>query len=105
MNIGSTAGDGRDARPCVSTPPPQPAGLQRKPKSVSSFIAGYKSVVMNKIDDFIDKNYIYKPKYNRHNPLWQVNYHDHIIRNDESYHRIKKYIIDNPANWYKDSLF
>ena len=31
--------------------------------------------------------------------LWQRNYYEHIIRNDQSYHRIAKYIIDNPAKW------
>jgi putative transposase len=31
--------------------------------------------------------------------LWQRNYYEHIIRNDQSYHRISKYIIDNPAKW------
>ncbi|MEA3286413.1 MAG: transposase [Candidatus Marinimicrobia bacterium] len=31
--------------------------------------------------------------------LWQPRYHDHIIRNNAAYHRIKKYIIENPTNW------
>ena len=36
---------------------------------------------------------------------WQSRYHDHIIRNDESYHRISNYIISNPANWQEDKFF
>jgi putative transposase len=31
--------------------------------------------------------------------LWQRNYYEHIIRDYDSYQRIKKYIIDNPMNW------
>ena len=36
--------------------------------------------------------------------LWQRNYYEHIIRNDESCERIATYIINNPANWKNDSL-
>jgi REP element-mobilizing transposase RayT len=36
--------------------------------------------------------------------LWQRNYWEHIIRNDGSYHRIAKYIINNPAKWMDDKL-
>jgi len=36
--------------------------------------------------------------------LWQRNYYEHIIRNDESYQRISEYIISNPANWGIDKL-
>jgi REP-associated tyrosine transposase len=34
--------------------------------------------------------------------LWQRNYYEHIIRDDESLHRIRQYILDNPANWASD---
>lgn len=37
--------------------------------------------------------------------LWQRNYHEHIIRNEESYHRIADYIINNPAKWELDKLY
>nr|MBS0037491.1 hypothetical protein [Saprospiraceae bacterium] len=36
--------------------------------------------------------------------LWQRNYYDHIIRNEQSYHRISEYIKNNPANWQNDKL-
>ena len=76
--------------------------LYRKPKSISSFIAGYKSSVITKIDDFIDQNNLDLAKYNKDNKLWQSNYHDHIIRNMEEYSRIKTYIQNNPMNWNKN---
>ncbi|MDH5399601.1 MAG: hypothetical protein OEX02_15735 [Cyclobacteriaceae bacterium] len=33
---------------------------------------------------------------------WQSRFHDHIIRNDESFHRISAYIINNPLNGPED---
>ena len=35
-------------------------------------------------------------------PVWQRNYYDHIIRNEESLHRIREYIIYNPLKWEFD---
>ena len=37
--------------------------------------------------------------------LWQRNYYEHIIRNEQSYQRIADYIINNPENWKKDNFF
>ena len=34
--------------------------------------------------------------------LWQRNYYEHVIRNEESLHRIRQYIGDNPARWEFD---
>ncbi|HCL55426.1 MAG TPA: transposase [Spirochaetia bacterium] len=35
-------------------------------------------------------------------PVWQSRFHDHIIRDENELNRIRKYIIDNPANWGND---
>lgn len=35
---------------------------------------------------------------------WQSRYHDHIIRNDESFRNISNYIVNNPANWTVDKF-
>ncbi len=35
-------------------------------------------------------------------PVWQRNYYEHIIRDDESLNRIRQYILDNPAQWEFD---
>jgi len=34
--------------------------------------------------------------------VWQRNYYEHIIRNDESLNRIRQYILDNPTRWALD---
>ncbi len=35
-------------------------------------------------------------------PVWQRNYYEHIIRNEESLNNIRKYIINNPLKWLED---
>jgi len=34
--------------------------------------------------------------------LWQRNYYEHIIRNDDELTRIREYIVNNPAQWEMD---
>ena len=77
----------------------QPPYLIRMPKSISSFMAGFKSGVNSKIDDFIDQNHLDMPKYDRNNHFFQQNYYDRIIRNQDELMRIRNYIIDNPKTW------
>jgi REP element-mobilizing transposase RayT len=36
---------------------------------------------------------------------WQSRYHDHIVRSEAEYSKIKRYIIDNPVNWEKDKFY
>lgn len=60
--------------------------LPMKPRSLSSFIAGFKSVVSRKIGF----------------PVWQRNFYDHIIRNKRELNKIRQYIDGNPNNWEKD---
>ncbi len=64
-----------------------------KPKSIGSFIAGFKSVVTKRINEL------------RKLPgasVWQPNYYDHIIRDEKEYYKIKNYIKNNPAQWIED---
>jgi REP element-mobilizing transposase RayT len=35
-------------------------------------------------------------------PVWQRNYWEHVIRNEESLDRIREYIENNPARWAED---
>lgn len=34
--------------------------------------------------------------------VWQRNYYEHVIRNDDELKRIREYIINNPAQWDLD---
>ena len=38
------------------------------------------------------------------NKIFQRNYYEHIIRNQNDFNRIEQYIIDNPMNWKKKKL-
>jgi putative transposase len=35
-------------------------------------------------------------------PVWQRNYYEHIIRDEQDYERIFNYIANNPSNWPED---
>ncbi|MCC8146630.1 MAG: hypothetical protein LIO93_09385 [Bacteroidales bacterium] len=61
-------------------------------QNLSSIIRGYKTGV--------------SVKARRINPdfKWQTRYHDHIIRNDNSYAKIVNYIENNPILWIKDKF-
>ena len=37
--------------------------------------------------------------------LWQRNYYEHSIRNENEYNRISEYIKNNPMKWDMDSFF
>ena len=68
----------------------------RSPKSISSFVAGFKSAATIKINKYRNK-----PKL----PLWKDLFHDRIIRDFDEYHRIQNYIIENPEKWINDKFF
>lgn len=38
------------------------------------------------------------------NPVWQRNYWEHIIRDENEHFRIRQYIVENPLNWDLDQL-
>ena len=94
--------------------------LTRKPNSISSFVAIFKSVTTKQIIDLrrdeqsrdaqrrdaqqcvstdcADKLSVSKEK------IWQSNYHDHVVRNNNSFEIIHQYISNNPRNWNNDSI-
>jgi REP element-mobilizing transposase RayT len=41
------------------------------------------------------------PRFDRR--LWQRNYYEHIVRNDNELNRIREYIMNNPLKWELDS--
>ncbi len=81
---------------------PAPTGNS---KSVGDIIGAYKSLVANECLK------IFKQKWAEVNPapymgkLWQRNYYEHIIRDEQSYQRISGYIINNPVKWKDDKFY
>jgi REP element-mobilizing transposase RayT len=83
-------------RASLQTPPKNTGVAYRSPKSISSFMAGFKSAATKRINE-----YRISPKMS----VWQTRFHDHIIRNDAEYQRIYNYIETNIQNWEKDTFF
>ena len=71
-----------DGSPRTSTP-------TRQTSSISHFVSTFKR--------FCNK------EYGRN--IWQRGFYDHVIRNYDDYVNIKKYILQNPTNWYYDELY
>jgi len=78
--------------------------LYRRPKSISSFVAGFKSSTTRRINDWIGDNKIQMAIFDKANPFWQANYFDHIIRDNNEFRSIADYIVNNPVNWEQDTL-
>ena len=69
------------------------AKLHRAARSLGSFVAGFKSSATKRIN------------LQRQTPgvaVWQRNYNEHVIRDEESLNQIRQYILDNPARWEYD---
>lgn len=77
--------------------PPQPRvpcnEFGPQSKNLASILRGFKSSVTT----FAVKNDIQFG--------WQERFHDHIIRDEEEYQRIKNYIVNNPSNWETDKFY
>ena len=66
-------------------------------KSVPSIIRSYKSAVTKRAHEILNSN----DSFN----IWQPRYYDHVIRNEEAYHRIWEYIDTNPLRWNEDKFY
>lgn len=88
------------ARACPGSTPPHgptlPPGAHRfqniGKKSLSSIIGSYKSAVTK---------HAHRLGYYME---WQERFHDHLIRNDAEYNRIRNYIHNNPKKWNNDKF-
>ena len=49
--------------------------------------------------------YVHRLGLTHQKTIWHRNYYEHIIRDDEDYHRIVEYIQLNPSNWVNDQEF
>jgi REP element-mobilizing transposase RayT len=66
---------------------------RRKPKSLSSFIGGFKSSVTKRIRGLCEQS---------NPPVWQRNFYESIVRNERQLNQIRQYILDNPQKWDDD---
>ncbi len=61
--------------------------------SIPTIVRAFKSAVTKRINDL---------RGTPHVRVWQRNYYEHIIRDDESLNRIRQYIVENPMRWAFD---
>lgn len=69
-------------------------------KNLASIIRGFKSSVTTKFKT----NFINKFELIQSSTIWQPRFHDHIIRDANSFERIQNYISNNPLNWKDDNF-
>ncbi|MFD2603228.1 transposase [Flavobacterium suzhouense] len=67
--------------------------ISPKKGSIPTIIRSYKSAVTREARK-IDLDF-----------AWQERFHDHIVRDKTTYHKIKRYILDNPKNWESDKFY
>ena len=67
--------------------------ISPKSGTISTILRSYKSVV-TKNAHFIQPNF-----------SWQERFHDHIIRDSQSFENIQNYIANNVQNWKNDTFF
>jgi REP element-mobilizing transposase RayT len=69
--------------------------LRRSPSNnIGAIVRGYKSSVTKQLN-----------LLNIGCAVWQRNYYEHIIRNEQSYQTISNYILNNPAQWQGDKFY
>ena len=68
--------------------------LRSPSQTIGAMVRGYKSSVTKQLGllGFDGK-------------LWQRNYYEHIIRNEQSYQTISEYIINNTSKWKDDKFY
>jgi REP element-mobilizing transposase RayT len=64
-----------------------------KPSSVGAIVGSFKSAATNRINRF---------RRTVGFVVWQRNYYEHVIRDEESLNKIREYIIHNPLRWEFD---
>jgi len=62
-------------------------------QTIGAIIRGFKSATTKKINKYTNTP---------GKPVWQRNYYDRIIRDEDELNRIREYIIFNPAKWEGD---
>ena len=86
LNINIHVG-ARHASPLQNMP------LTKKPRPLGVIVGSFKSSVTKRVHD----SGLLKQKN-----IWQRNYYEHIIRDEDDYCKISEYIESNPVNWAFD---
>jgi hypothetical protein len=92
-NVSTTATAATNATNAnVNTKNETMAAISPKSGTISTIIRSFKSVVSK-------NGHLIHADFN-----WQPRFHDHIIRDAQSFERIQNYIANNPLNWKEDKF-
>ncbi len=61
--------------------------------SLSTAIRSFKAAVTRRVNELQGTS---------STPVWQRNYYEHVIRNEEELHSLRQYTVDNPLKWALD---
>ncbi len=90
---------GADLRVCPGQP--QRVAPTEELVSLQNFVQRFKSLTTTR---YINGVHSYNwPHFELR--LWQRNYYEHVIRNENDYRNLAEYIISNPQNWEKDDEY
>ena len=80
----------------------QPQGVApTKTMSLPDVVHRFKTLTTSRYTDAVRHNG-WKPFPGR---LWQRNYWEHVVRSEQELHRVREYIVNNPAKWESDRLY
>ena len=82
-------------RPVSSADSPNDSS-RLKPGSLGAIIGSYKSGVTRRIREHLQSPQLI---------VWQIRYHDHIIRSEKSLNIIREYVYSNPSQWAADRFY
>jgi putative transposase len=89
-----TGGVGATGRSPLHYVDDRPRGPAKR--SLASFIGGYKPAVTRRINQMRDT-----PGAR----VWQRNYYERVIRDEDELARARGYVVDNPGRWAADDYF
>jgi REP element-mobilizing transposase RayT len=76
-----------------STKPDSPRAVPTN-QTLSNIVGRFKSVSTIQVNKF---------RSTPGTPIWQRSFFDRILRNENEWNRVRKYILQNPLNWNSDS--
>jgi REP element-mobilizing transposase RayT len=77
----------------ASSAPTSGLGAASSAPTLGNVVRAFKSISAISINRALDRQGI---------PLWQRNYYERVIRNEQELTAIRQYIVDNPAKWNDD---
>jgi REP element-mobilizing transposase RayT len=91
--------------PQSSNTPPQSSNTppQGPRQTIGAIVRGYKSAVTKQINALPDD--VLRKHLSQTSTIWQRNYYEIIIPDEQALQRISNYIIQNPRKWSEDKFY